>query len=107
MLTPTIHRSLWIDNARVIATLAVIIVHVATPGVVTDYKTAIDLRSGWSIANAYDSISRFCVPVFVMLTGALLVPQTISLRDFINKRFKRLLMPFLFWSVVFCFFTLL
>lgn len=101
MLTQTHHRSAWIDDARVIATLAVIIVHVATPGVVNDYKTAVDLSSGWSIANAYDSISRFCVPVFVMLTGALLVPQTISFTDFINRRVKRLLIPFLFWSVVY------
>jgi surface polysaccharide O-acyltransferase-like enzyme len=96
MLAKTHQRLMWLDNARVVATLAVIVVHVATPGVV----------NGSTTAQAYDAAARFCVPVFVMLTGALVLPQVMPLSDFLSKRVRRLLLPFVLWSLVYLAFYL-
>jgi surface polysaccharide O-acyltransferase-like enzyme len=98
-------RTVWVDNIRVAATLAVIIVHVATPPVFTQYDPHGISNTNWWIGNIYDSFCRFCVPVFVMLTGALLIPQRTTLREFLNKRLKRILTPFIFWSLIYLLFN--
>lgn len=99
-------RAVWIDNVRVIATIAVIMVHVATPPVFTKYDPANASNTVWWIGNVYDSLCRVCVPLFVMLSGTLLLPQKIGLTDFIKKRLNRILLPFLFWSVLYLVFSL-
>jgi len=101
------NRSGWIDNIRVIATIAVIMVHVANLAVFTKYSP--NNSSGntiWWIGNLYDSSCCFCVPVFVMLTGALLLTQTIGLGNFLKKRLNRIVLPFLFWSLIYIGFNL-
>ena len=55
----------------------------------------------WNFYNVVDSFSRFAVPFFVMLSGALLMNKEIQLADFLKKRFVRILIPFLFWSIVY------
>ena len=88
----------WPDNLRVIATISMVLLHVTSP---------ILLRYGeismitWHLGNLIDSSVRFCVPVFVMLSGALLLQKEYSLKDFFQKRFMRVLVPFAFYSVVY------
>ncbi len=96
-------RSVWIDDIRVVATLAVIVIHVATQSVFTQYNVN---NLAWWVGNVYDSFCRFCVPVFVMISGALLLPQGMSLGQFLQKRLNRILLPFLFWSMVYIMFDL-
>jgi surface polysaccharide O-acyltransferase-like enzyme len=83
--------------------MGVIITHVAA-GPVHRYNFSTDPQ--WWVGNIYDSFIHYCVPVFVMITGALLLPQTITLKSFLQKRVKRIFIPFLFWSVVYIYFTL-
>jgi surface polysaccharide O-acyltransferase-like enzyme len=45
---------------------------------------------------AFSSISRFGVPVFVMISGALLLNRNIEIKSFITKKIKRLVVPFIF-----------
>jgi surface polysaccharide O-acyltransferase-like enzyme len=90
---------IWLDNARIIAILAVVFLHVAG-SVVTESG----IGSGyWWYGNLYDSSVRWCIPVFVMISGALLLnPEKIEcLRAFYAKRASRILIPVLFWSAVF------
>jgi surface polysaccharide O-acyltransferase-like enzyme len=89
-------RKQWISNLRVIATVSVIILHVAVP-IVRNFS----ITSQWWIGNIYDGFVRYCVPVFVMITGALLLPQEVTLKAFLQKRFFRALIPFLFWSIIY------
>jgi surface polysaccharide O-acyltransferase-like enzyme len=91
-----VERINWITNLRVIAAVSVITIHVSV-SVTTNY-TANFL---WHIGNLYESMSRFCIPVFLMITGALLLPQNIELKAFLQKRFSRILLPFFFWSIVY------
>jgi Uncharacterized protein conserved in bacteria len=98
------NKTLWYDNLRVIATIAVIGIHVSS-----DYAPSsgtISIYDFW-VGNIFDSISRFAVPVFVMLSGALLLSKEYSINVFIKKRVVRLLLPFLFWSLVYIAHTLL
>lgn len=90
-------RITWIDNVKVLATVAVVALHVSAYGVGLEA-----VGSGyWWAANFYESLCRCCVPLFVMVTGLLLLLQEITLTDFICKRFNRILLPFLFWIVIY------
>ncbi len=94
----------WIDNLRVAAIIAVVMLHVAAPAVVVLFNSSADSDYQWWSAHLFNSISRFCVPVFVMITGGLILPQQIGLKDFLNKRLKRIIAPFLFWSLIYLLF---
>ena len=52
--------------------------------------------------GAWGSLARFCVPVFAMITGYLLLPSTMEWGSFVRKRVGRVLVPFVFWSIVYC-----
>ncbi len=91
-------RNFSFDVLRALATVSVVALHAAGP-VLYEYGT---LPAGeWWAANAIDSAVRFSVPVFLMLTGALLLPRVEPAGEFLKRRFSRLLGPFLFWSIVY------
>jgi len=88
----------WYDNLRALATIGVIGIHVSSGYVpVTGTISATDF---W-IGNLFDSLSRFAVPIFVMLSGALLLSKEYSIDVFLKKRMIRILLPFLFWSLAY------
>lgn len=86
----------WLHNARIIAVFAVVFLH-TTASVLT--KSPIGSESWW-VGNLYDSLVRWCVPVFVMISGALLLDpnKNEDLKAFYTKRLSRILLPILFWS---------
>jgi surface polysaccharide O-acyltransferase-like enzyme len=88
----------WINNLRLIAMFAVVVLHTASP-LLFNYKMA--SLGNWVAADIYNAATRFAVPVFVMITGALLLGKDYELGDFVKKRLGRLLLPFLFWSLVY------
>lgn len=91
-------KSLWIEILRTIATVSVILLHVSSPLL---YMHAKSLNSYWWTGNVFNSAVRYCVPVFVMITGTLLLPQVIDLKLYFSKRISKILLPFLFWSLVY------
>jgi surface polysaccharide O-acyltransferase-like enzyme len=100
-----LHKAIWIDDVKLMATLGVIVLHVASPAVFTEFNS-FGGNNNWWVANFYDSFCRFCVPLFIMVTGALLLPQQIGLKLFLQKRLKRILLPFIFWTGVYLVFNL-
>lgn len=97
------NKMMWTTNLRVVATVSVIFLHVASE-ILYQYGCVSDFV--WWTGNIYDSLVRFCVPVFVMLTGVLMLSRTYELDDFLKKRFSRIVLPFLFWSFVYAMFSL-
>jgi len=96
---------IWLDNARIIAILAVVVLHTVTRAV-----TWGDIGSEcWWIGNVYYAFVRWCVPVFVMISGALLLDpaKKEGLTVFYKKRLSRILVPILFWSVFFLLWAML
>jgi len=90
----------WVDALRVFAIASVVAVHVSAD-IITEWSSM--PRSWWWAANFYDSLARGAVPIFVMLSGALLLPQVESYRDFFGKRFQRIFIPFVAWTVFYLF----
>lgn len=88
----------WLDTMRALATLGVIIIHISSPLVNMAYGKNMPY---WWIGNVVDSAVRFAVPVFLMLSGATLLGKEYNLREFYTRRFTRVLLPFLFWLVVY------
>lgn len=97
------NKMIWTTHLRVVATISVIFLHVAAD-VLYQYGCIPDFV--WWTGNVYDSLVRFCVPVFVMLTGVLMLSRTYELNDFLKKRFSRIVLPFLFWSFIYVLFSL-
>ncbi|AYH48177.1 acyltransferase [Dickeya fangzhongdai] len=89
----------WLYIARIVSTFAVIVLHISAYTV-----TQAELGTfSWWAGNLYDSSVRWCVPVFIMISGALLLsPGRIeNLSDFYKKRIGKILVPLLFWSFFF------
>lgn len=89
----------WANSLRAAATLAVIVLHVSVSA--EDDFSSISLHN-WLSANIYDTAVRWCVPVFVMLTGTFALNNYPgNLKIFLLKAFHRIVLPLLFWSVVY------
>jgi surface polysaccharide O-acyltransferase-like enzyme len=93
----------WLDNSRFLAIYAVVMLHVAG-GVVIVAEIG---TYSWWIGNAYDSILRWSVPVFVMISGALLLDpsKSVNYKCFYQKRLNKILIPLIFWSAFFLFYA--
>ena len=91
-------KVIWIEYMRVAATLAVIFLHSTLP-LLDRFNDNAETLKYWWIGNTFDSFVRFCVPVFVMATGALLLGRDFTVGAFLKKRFLRILIPFFFWNL--------
>ncbi|WP_433833708.1 acyltransferase [Flavobacterium anhuiense] len=91
----------WADSLRALATVSVIILHVTAP-----LLTSMESLSNWWIGNIIQSSVRFSVPIFFMLTGSLLFDKEYAIDVFLKKRFFKVVLPFLFWSIPYILFSL-
>lgn len=82
------------------AALAVVLLHVSA-ALVTTYGETRGLD--WWLGNIGDGLTRWCVPIFVMITGSLMLakPSTESLLEFYRRRLDRMLVPLVVWSLVY------
>ena len=85
-------RLQYIDLLKVLSIFAIISIH------------AFMVWQNAEVANtkiyAFSAISRFGVPVFVMISGALLLNREIELGNFLKKKVNRLVIPFIFYYVL-------
>jgi surface polysaccharide O-acyltransferase-like enzyme len=74
-----------------------VILHAAAPIL---YKFQTVTSTTWWTGNVYDSLTRWCVPIFFMLSGALLLnPKKIEKQSvFFKKRMSKVIIPLLAWS---------
>lgn len=86
----------WVDLLRVTACFLVIVSHSCDPFVGQFDNNHYEFLTGAFIG----SLVRPCVPLFVMMSGVLLLPVKMDMATFYSKRAKRLLIPFVFWSLV-------
>lgn len=90
----------WLDVVRFIAMFTVVACHCTDP--FNFYPgTAPDIERIKLWGAIYGALLRPCVPLFVMITGALLLPVRGEASVFYKKRILRVLWPFLIWSVVY------
>lgn len=90
----------FIDLLRCLAAIAVVVIHVLGP-----YRN-LDVGSGnWLAAIGFNVLSRWAVPVFIMVTGALMLADTrpFNLRYYLTHRCSKVLVPFVVWSTGYAF----
>ncbi|MBC7776624.1 MAG: acyltransferase family protein [Phycisphaerae bacterium] len=93
----------WPDRLRNLATVMVIGIHVAAP---IAHGEGLDFNGSWWWAgNFWNSLTRPAVPLFVMLSGYLLLGKDYPLPDFLKRRFSRVMIPAIFWMLIYCFYN--
>ena len=90
-------RKMHLDYLRIIAILCPIIGHFIT---INSKNTSIN-SVHWLIANVIDNLLRWCIPVFVMISGALFLDQNkeINIKTLYKKNILRLFIALIFWSL--------
>lgn len=86
----------YISFASVISAFAVVVLH--TNGCFWNFsKTA----RYWKTANVIECVFYFAVPIFFMISGATLLDffQRYDLREFLIKRIRKTVVPYIFWSL--------
>ena len=90
-------RKEYIDYLRAFATFAVIVLHVAAENWYTTSVYSLE----WQTFNLYDSIVRWGVPIFTMISGALFLKRDIPLKTIYLKYVLRIFIAFVFWSLIY------
>ncbi|MCX7749918.1 MAG: acyltransferase family protein [Clostridia bacterium] len=100
----TLSRIYYMDVLRIISIVAVITIHI-TAGEVMAVNHLETESFRWWIANIFNAFSRWGVPIFFMISGALLLKgsEDESAGQFLKKRVLRIGVPFLIWSVIYFF----
>lgn len=94
-------RKTYCDYLRLIATFAVVVLHVAASN-----WYFIDVNGfEWQSFNFYDSVVRWGVPIFVMVSGSLFLSRDISIRKIYSKYIFRMVIAFLTWSIFYALMT--
>lgn len=86
----------WIDILCIAACFLVIVSHSCDPFVGQFDNNRYEFLTGAFIG----SFVRPCVPLFVMISGVLLLPVNMDMKTFYTKRTKRIAIPFIFWSLL-------
>lgn len=93
-------RNSFLDITRIIAVLAVVMIHVSAELVISFDASSPEFMWG----NIFDSISRIGVPLFVMISGSLMLDEnkTISIKNIFFKNIKTTVYLLFFWSALYC-----
>ena len=92
-------RVVYADALKIFACFSVVFLHLAAGGW---SATGIETFE-WNVFNIYDSITRFGVPIFVMVSGMFLLNpiKNLSYVDIYKKYIPRIVFSFLSWSLLY------
>ena len=94
----------YLDKLRGLAIIFVVVQHITSPNI----KMVSIGNPVWWISDFFLSFSTPAVPIFIMISGALLLSQKndSSLFQFFSKRVKKVVIPFIAWIFIYYFFNL-
>ena len=88
-------RIFYYDFLRTFAIIAVIMCHV------NFYFGPLNTPIGILFQQTFNNIGRLGVPIFLMISGALLLNRNYpSLSNYLKRRFTRIIYPFIFWMIL-------
>ncbi len=95
----TAKREYYLDIARVLSMVSVIMIHV---GAISWYDGPFSIYP-WGVINLFDIMSRYCVPVFLMISGYLFLDpaHNIPAKKIYTRYLPRLLAAYFFWSFLY------
>ncbi|NOH31308.1 acyltransferase [Vibrio mediterranei] len=92
----------FFDAMRCVAALAVIIIHALGP-----YRHELgQIPMGeWVTAITFNGFSRWAVPVFILITGALMLndKRPFDMKYYLSRRLGKVLIPFIAWSLFYAY----
>ncbi len=90
-----------VDLIRTLAIIGVILLHATNDFTPTRMDQLEIVR--WAVVDVYQCLARIGVPLFVMLTGALLLQpsKNESIGVFLKKRWARVGLPLIFWGALY------
>ena len=92
-------RLAYADLLRVLSIAAVVVIHVVSLWI---YNVPVG-SGAWDIYNVYDSLVRWCVPVFVMLSGMFLLDpkKSMTLPKLFFHHILRIFVALVVWGAVY------
>lgn len=95
-------RVLFFDLLRCVAAVAVIAIHVLAP---YRHELGVIPFGEWFTAVATNSVSRWAVPVFILITGALMLSdqRPFDMAYYLRRRLGKVLIPFVVWSLFYAY----
>ena len=89
-------RNISFDLLRIISAFSVVMLHVSGTYITGSQVGSLDFR----IANFMNSISRFGVPIFVMISGAIFLSEnkTVTVKKLWSRNIFRMITVFVVWS---------
>ena len=94
-------RKVYCDYLRLVATFAVVFIHVAASN-----WSNVDVNGiQWQVFNIYDSLVRWGVPIFVMISGALFLNRDVPIKNIYSKYVLRMVIAFLYLSLFYAILT--
>lgn len=94
----------YIDFLRFIAAIAVVAIHVLGP---FRFLYGEIPNADWLAAMGINSITRWAVPVFMMISGALLLSteRAFDCEHYLTKRLSKVAIPFIGWTIIYAIVT--
>lgn len=89
-------RIFYLDEIRALAIIFVILIHVSKWFV----KAETPHTLFWNFSTSFTVLGNLGVPLFFMISGALLLNKIYEPKPFIKRRYTRIFIPFFFWIAV-------
>ena len=89
-------RVIYFDYLRILATIAVMVIHICASTILEPSVFSYE----FNVLNIYDSISRWAVPMFAMISGALFLDNDVHMtfKGILKNNVLRIVIAFCFWS---------
>ena len=96
------NRIFYLDVLRVLSAFGVVWLHVS---ILYWWRDNWTFSTEWMISNVYESCVRWCVPVFVMISGALFLDskKNLNIKRLYTKNVAHILQAYILWSIIYAF----
>lgn len=96
------NRIAYLDILRILAIFSIVLSHIFADGYFNSFK-----EYNWYVDTIGDSLVRWSVPVFIMISGVLFLnPQkAVPIKRLYKKNISRLFIAFVFWGLFYSLFS--
>ncbi len=91
------NRVAFFDYLRVFACFGVVMIHSSAQNWAETSVNSFD----WNVLNIYGSISRWSVPIFAMISGAIFLNRDIPIKKLYSKYVLKIAIVFVIWSLIY------